>query len=86
MDPKRFRVSHTKRAIDVGVAHHREAGAQYIIVTSTSYKRYGPENRQTKNYEKLFNLCPLVKEFAPEPGRLFGPTIRILQVPAADAG
>ena len=86
LDLKRFRVSQTKRAIDVGVAHHREAGAEYIIVTSTSYKRYGPENRQTKNYEKLFNLCPLVKEFAPEPRRLFGPTIRILQVPAAEAG
>ena len=86
LDPKRFRVSQTKRAIDIGVAHHREAGAEYIIVTSTSYQRYGPENRQTKNYEKLFAICPLVKEFAPEPGRLFGPTIRILQVPAADAG
>lgn len=50
------------------------------------YKRYGPEIRQTKNYENLFTIYPLVKEFAPEPGRLYGPTIRILQVPAANAG
>jgi hypothetical protein len=55
-----------------------------LIVTSTSYQRFGPEHRQTKNYERLFGRCALVKEFEPEPGRLFGPTIRILQVPAVD--
>jgi len=82
LDRKRFHVTQTKRVIDIGVAHHREAGAQYLIVTSTSYQRFGSEHRQTQNYEKLFNICPLVKEFEPEAGRLFGPTIRILQVPA----
>ncbi len=83
LDRQRFDVTESKRVIDIGVAHHGEAGAQYLIVTSTSYERFGPEHRQTKNYEKLFQICPLVKEFKPEEGRLSGPTIRILQVPAA---
>lgn len=81
LDRKRFHVTESKRVINIAVAHHREAGAQYLIVASTSYQRFGPEHRQTKNYEKLFDICPLVKEFRPEVGRLSGPTIRILQVP-----
>ena len=82
LDLSRYRVSVSKRVIDLGVAAHRDAGAEYLIVTSTSYERFGPEHRQTKNYGKLFAICPLVKEFAPEPERMSGPTIRILQVPA----
>lgn len=85
LDLERYRVSASKRVIDFGVEAHRDAGAQYLIVTSTSYKRFGPEHRQTKNYGKLFAICPLVKEFSPEPGRIWGPTIRILQVPAAES-
>ena len=85
LDRKRFHVAESKRVIDIGVVHHREAGVQYLIVTSTSYQRFGPEHRQTRNYEKLFNICPLVKAFEPEEGRIFGPTIQILQVPASEA-
>ena len=86
LDRERFDVTERKRVIDIGVDHLREAGVQYLIVTSTSYRRFGPEHRQTRNYERLFGRCPLVKEFEPEAGRLFGPTIRILEVPAAESG
>ena len=86
LDPDRYEITERKRAIDIGVAHHREAGVDYIIVSSTGYARFGKEHRQTKNYEKLFAICPLVREFKPEPGRIHGPTIRILQVPGADTG
>ena len=86
LDRERFDVTERKRVIDIGVDHLRDAGVQYLIVTSTSYRRFGAEHRQTRNYERLFGRCPLVKEFEPESGRLFGPTIRILEVPAAESG
>ena len=84
LDRKRYKFTENKRVIDIGVAHHREAGVEYLIVSSTSYRRFGPEHRQTKNYQKLFAICPLVREFKPESGRIYGPTIRVLQVPAAE--
>jgi 4-amino-4-deoxy-L-arabinose transferase-like glycosyltransferase len=83
LDRNRFRITEHARVIDVGVQHYREAGVQYLIVTSTAYERFGPESRQTKNYQKLFNICPTVKEFAPIEGKIMGPTIRILQIPGA---
>lgn len=85
LDKERYDITQRKRVIDIGVNHLREMGVDYLIVTSTSYRRFGPEHRQTQRYERLFGRCPLVKEFEPEPGRLFGPTIRILQVPAEDS-
>ena len=71
------------RVINQSVEHYREAGVKYLIVSSTVYQRFGPENRQTKAYERLFKTCRLVKEFAPEPGKTMGPTIRILEIPEA---
>jgi hypothetical protein len=52
-----------------------------LIVSETVYRRFGPEHRQTRNYEKLFAICPLVKEFEPVEGENSGPTIRILRIP-----
>ena len=83
LDRSRFRVTEHARAIDMGVGHYREAGVQYLIVTSTAYERFGPAHRQTKNYERLFRICPTVKEFLPKEGKVMGPTIRILQIPGA---
>jgi hypothetical protein len=71
------------RVINQSVEHHREAGVQYLIVSSTVYQRFGPEHRQSKAYQRLFETCRLVKQFAPEPGKIIGPTIRILEIPKA---
>ena len=51
-----------------------------VIVSSQIYDRYGAKHRVTRAYQKLFELCPMVKEFEPEEGRLQGPTIRVLRV------
>ncbi|HEY7698572.1 MAG TPA: glycosyltransferase family 39 protein [Vicinamibacteria bacterium] len=83
LDRARYRVQMESRVINQSVEHYREAGVQYLIVSSTVYQRFGPENRQTKAYERLFKTCRLVKEFAPEPGKTMGPTIRILEIPRA---
>jgi hypothetical protein len=82
LDPNRYKITMESRVINQAVEHLREAGVQYLIVSSTVYERFGASNRQTKAYQKLFERCPLVKEFAPEEGKLGGPTIRILQVPS----
>jgi hypothetical protein len=55
---------------------------QYLVISSMAYERYGDEHNQTRSYQTLFAICPLVAEFAPVPGRRPGPTIRILRVPA----
>jgi 4-amino-4-deoxy-L-arabinose transferase-like glycosyltransferase len=83
LDRSRYRVQMESRVINQSVEHYREAGVQYLIVSSTVYKRFGPEHRQTKAYERLFETCRVVKEFSPEPGKIMGPTIRILEVPKA---
>ena len=82
IDPKRFRVTIEARLITRAVANYRSEGVQYLVTSSALYARFGPEHRQTKAYEKLFAICPLVKEFTAVDGRSIGPTIRILQVPA----
>jgi 4-amino-4-deoxy-L-arabinose transferase-like glycosyltransferase len=82
LDPKRYQITMESRVINQAVEHLREAGVQYLIVSSTVYERFGASNRQTRAYQKLFERCPLVKEFRPEEGKLSGPTIRILQVPS----
>jgi hypothetical protein len=81
LDATRYRVQMESRVINRSVDHWREAGVQYLIVSSTVYERFSAENRQTRAYRRLFAKCPLVKEFAPEEGRTMGPTIRILEVP-----
>jgi 4-amino-4-deoxy-L-arabinose transferase-like glycosyltransferase len=83
LDGERYRVHMESRVINQSVEHYREAGVQYLIVSSTVYERFGPEHRQTKAYQRLFETCRLVKEFAPEEGKTIGPTIRILEVPKA---
>ena len=83
LDRTRYRVSMESRVINQSVEHYHEAGVQYLIVSSTVYQRFGPEHRQTKAYKRLFETCRLVKEFVPEPGKIMGPTIRILEVPKA---
>jgi hypothetical protein len=83
LDKNRYRIQMESRVINLSVDHWREAGISYLIVSSTVYSRFGPEHRQTKAYRRLFEVCPLVKEFHPEPGKLTGPTIRILQIPPA---
>ena len=83
LDGARFRVSVESRVINQSVEHYREAGVQYLIVSSAVYERFSPEHRQSKAYQRLFEICHLVKEFPPEPGKIMGPTIRILEVPKA---
>jgi hypothetical protein len=65
LDPSRYKIQMESRVINRSVDHHREAGVEYLIVSSTVYQRFNPEHRQTRAYQKLFETCPLVKEFAP---------------------
>jgi hypothetical protein len=81
LDRTRYRITMESKVINTAVEHYREAGVQYLIVSSTVYQRFNPEHRQSKAYKRLFEICPLVKEFAPVPGKIIGPTIRILEVP-----
>lgn len=81
LDRGQFEIVEESRVINQSVEHLREAGVDYLIVSSTVYERFGPEHRQTRRYQRLFERCPLVKEFRPEPGRISGPTIRVLRVP-----
>jgi hypothetical protein len=83
LDDERYRVTMESRVINQSVEHYREAGVQYLIVSSTVYQRFGAEHRQSRAYQRLFETCRLVKEFAPEPGKIIGPTIRILEIPKA---
>jgi hypothetical protein len=80
-DRERFRVSQEARAIRKSVADYRSEGVEYIIVSSQIYDRYGPEDRVTRAYQRLFELCPTVAEFEPVEGKLQGPTIRVLRIP-----
>ena len=84
LDPERYKITMESRIINRAVRDYRAEGVQYLMVSSIVYQRFGPERRQTQNYQKLFNICPLVKEFEPVEGSLIGPTIRILGVPAED--
>ncbi len=81
LDRARYQVQMESRVINQSVEHYREAGVQYLIVSSTVYQRFSPEHRQSKAYQRLFETCRLVKEFPPEPGKTMGPTIRILEIP-----
>ncbi|MFQ5791519.1 MAG: hypothetical protein ACE5JI_13690, partial [Acidobacteriota bacterium] len=82
LDPKRYKITMESRVINRAVRDLRTEGVQYLVVSSTVYSRFSPEHRQSQNYEKLFRICPQVAEFKPVEGKLYGPTIRILSVPA----
>ncbi|MGH9332579.1 MAG: ArnT family glycosyltransferase, partial [Vicinamibacteria bacterium] len=86
LDPARYKIQMESRVINRSVDHHREAGVEYLIVSSTVYERFNPEHRQTRAYKRLFETCLLVKEFAPVEGKIMGPTIRILEVPKKSMG
>ncbi len=80
-DRKRFHVIQEARIIMKSVKSYRELGVQYLVVSSQVYDRFGPEHRVTEAYERLFQICPTVKEFKPVEDRIQGPTIRILKIP-----
>ncbi len=81
LDGERYQITMESRLINRAIRDYRAEGVQYLIVSSIVYRRYGPDRRQTQNYQKLFNSCPQVAEFKPEEGKLVGPTLRILRVP-----
>jgi hypothetical protein len=83
LDRSRYPVTQEARLITRSVRSYREEGVQYLVVSSLAYDRYGPQNNQTRSYQKLFAICPLVAEFAPIAGQRPGPAIRILRVPDA---
>jgi hypothetical protein len=81
LDRSRYKVTQEARLITRSVKSYRDEGVQYLVVSSMTFDRFDPEHNQTRSYQKLFALCPVVQEFAPVPGRLQGPTIRILRMP-----
>jgi hypothetical protein len=81
LDRKRYGVIQESRLVNRSVRSYRDEGAQYLIVSSMAYDRFGPEHNQTRSYAKMFALCPKVAEFPPIEGQRVGPTIRILQCP-----
>ena len=81
LDRDRYRITNESRIINRAVRDYRKDGVEYLIVSSIQYRRFGPDHRQTQNYQKLFNICPQVAEFKPEEGKIVGPTLRILRVP-----
>ncbi len=81
LDDDRYQITMESRVINRAVRDYRAEGVEYLIVSSIQYQRFGPDHRQTQNYQKLFNICPQVAEFEPEEGKLVGPTLRILRVP-----
>jgi hypothetical protein len=85
LDRARYRVIRESRIVNRGVRSYRGDGVEYLVVTSYAYARFGPDHRQSQDYQELFALCPLVQEFAPVDGQSFGPTVRILRVGAAPA-
>jgi 4-amino-4-deoxy-L-arabinose transferase-like glycosyltransferase len=84
LDAKRYKITLQSRITDRAVNDYLAEGVEYLIVSSALYGRFGPEHRQTKNYQRLFRICPTVAEFPPVPGKLVGPTIRILRVGDTD--
>jgi len=82
LDGSRYNLTKETKLVDRSVQSYRDDGVQYLVVASLAYDRFGPEHNQTRSYQKLFALCPLVAEFPGIPGQRPGPTIRVLQVPA----
>jgi hypothetical protein len=78
---KKYEVVQEARIIRKALRDYRKLGVEYMVVSSQVYERFGPEHRISKAYERLFEACPLIKEFEPVEGELQGPTIRVLKVP-----
>ena len=85
LNDDRYQITNEARIINRAVRDYRAERVEYLIVSSIQYRRFGPDHRQTQNYQKLFNICPQVAEFKPEEGKLVGPTLRILRVPPEPA-
>jgi hypothetical protein len=84
LDRARYRVTQEAKIPNRGVKSYREEGVEYLVVSSIAYDRFGPDHEQTKGYQKLFAICPLIAEFKPIPGQRSGPTIRVLRVPPGE--
>jgi len=82
LDGTRYALTLEPKLINRSVQSYRDDGVQYLVVSSLAYDRFPAEHNQTRSYQKLFALCPLVAEFPGLPGQRPGPTIRVLQVPA----
>ncbi len=78
---KKYKVMQEVRIIQRALRSYRELGVGYFVVSSQVYERFGPEHRLSKAYDRLFQACPLVREFGPLEGEVEGPTIRILKMP-----
>jgi len=65
--------------------YFRARGAQFVAASSDMYDRFYAEPARYAEfvaaYERFWRELPLVVEFAPDPWRRPGPTIRILRVP-----
>jgi hypothetical protein len=65
--------------------YFRARGARFIVASSDMYDRFYAEPSRyaafVAAYERFWRALPLVVEFAPDPWRRPGPTIRILRVP-----
>jgi 4-amino-4-deoxy-L-arabinose transferase-like glycosyltransferase len=65
--------------------YFRARGAQFVAASSDMYDRFYAEPARYADfvaaYERFWRELPLVIEFAPDPWRRPGPTIRILRVP-----
>jgi hypothetical protein len=81
LDGARYKLTLEPRLINRSVQSYRDDGVQYLVVSSLAYDRFPPEHNQTRSYQKLFALCPMVAEFPGIPGQRPGPTIRVLRVP-----
>ena len=81
LDRTRYKVTQEARLITRSVKSYRDEGVQYLVVSSMTFDRFDPDHNQTRSYQKLFALAPVVQEFAPIPGQRAGPTIRILRLP-----
>jgi hypothetical protein len=85
LDPERYELLREARIVNRDLDEYRRDGVEYLIVTSLRYARYEPSHPQSVRYGRLFDACRLVREFGTEGGRIPGPTVRILKVPAAGA-
>ena len=65
--------------------YFRTRGAQFVAASSDMYDRFYAEPARYADfvaaYERFWRELPLVIQFAPDPWRRPGPTIRILRVP-----
>ncbi|HEY8149678.1 MAG TPA: glycosyltransferase family 39 protein [Vicinamibacteria bacterium] len=86
LDGSRYAITLEPRLVNRSVQSYRDDGVQYLVTSSMAYDRFGPEHNQTRGYQKIFALCPLVAEFAPVANQRVGPTIRILRVPSSSSG